>query len=134
MRRSKTPYIATRLLTFIEHAHRGRENTITHADLLREMQLFDITLDDRVLRKLCSELPLCSCDAGVFFPLRVEEVIEFKEYLTKNGGPIVAARRVAIIYERMPKLRPLADVQRNIDFSPTQSVFKEDRRRTIFED
>jgi len=98
----------------IMSGHRGRSNALSRRDLLAHLQLFRPTLSDREMRELYSGLPICSCAEGLFLPDHqnipkgVQEVLEFKTYLTKQSGPIVAYRRCATIYAYYPKLVPPA--------------------------
>lgn len=88
----------------ILQAHRGRENALPREKLRERLNLFDPDLNDRELRKLYSCLPICSCAEGLFLPMTSAEVQEFKAYLTKAWGPIVAHRRVATILAFYPRL------------------------------
>ena len=97
-------YLRTRLMNFMQ-AHRGRENAIPRERVLFHMQAWESKLDDRRFRDLYASLPLCACAEGLFLARAVREVEEFREYLTKKSGPIIADRRVKIILSFYPKLR-----------------------------
>ena len=89
--------------------HKGRNAAMLRKDLLAHLRLFRPTLDDRGMRDIYSSLPVCSSADGLFLPTCVAEVLEFKAYLAKAWGPIVAHRRCATIYAYNPKLIPPAD-------------------------
>lgn len=94
----------------ILHGHKGRENAIPREMLRDHLRLFKADLDDRAFRKLYTSLPVCSCDAGLFLPQTVAEVVEFKAYLSDGpGGPKTAYRRVATVLSFYPKLAPPAE-------------------------
>lgn len=84
---------------------RGKENAIPREQVLRFLRIYDPSIDDRRMRKIYSGLPICSCDRGLFLPKRPEEVEEFKAYLMKGWGPVLAERRVQIIYAFYPWLK-----------------------------
>ena len=84
--------------------HKGRLAAMPRKDLLAHLRLFRPTLDDRGMREIYSTLPVCSSADGLYLPTCVAEVLEFKAYLHKAWGPIVAHRRCATIYAYNPKL------------------------------
>jgi hypothetical protein len=96
-------YLQTRLMEILQH-HRGRANAIPRERLLFELQSYDPKLDDRRFREIYAALPICTSPDGMFIPKTPEEVQEFKVYLTKGWGPIVADRRVKIILAYFPAL------------------------------
>jgi len=93
----------------IMQGHKGRINAMTRKDLMAHLQLFRPTLSDREMREIYSTLPLCSSPEGLYLPTSTAEVLEFREYLKKAWGPIVAHRRVATILAFYPKLAPPAE-------------------------
>ena len=90
---------------------RGRDKAMPRTELFHHLSLFDQSLTDRKLRIIYSGLPVCSCEAGIFVPVSPREVIDFRTYVTKAHGPIIAARRCEVIFSFYPKLRPIAEVQ-----------------------
>ena len=90
----------------IMQGHKGRVNAMPRKDLLAHLQLFRPKLNDREMRDIYSTLPICTCEDGLFLPTSPEEVREFREYIKKAWGPIVAHRRVATIVSIYPKLDP----------------------------
>ncbi len=89
--------------------HKGQANAMLRKDLLAHLQLFRPKLDDRGMREIYSSLPVCSGRDGLYLPVSTAEVLEFKAYITKAWGPIVAHRRCATIYAFNPKLIPPAE-------------------------
>lgn len=84
---------------------RGKERATPREEVLRFLKIYDPSIDDRRLRKIYSGLPICSCDKGLFLPRQPEEVEEFRAYLLKGWGPVLAERRVQIIYAFYPHLK-----------------------------
>ena len=84
------------ILDKIEHHHRGKENAITRKELLsycnsyayRQYPFFRGTFTDRQLRIAYSQLPVASCNTGIFWPIRQEELYEFQAYLKKKAIPL----------------------------------------------
>jgi hypothetical protein len=96
-------WLQTKLMELLQR-HRGRDNAIPREKLLYELQCYDPKLDDRRFREIYAALPICTSPDGMFIPKTPEEVQEFKVYLTKGWGPIVADRRVKIIFAYFPGL------------------------------
>lgn len=76
--------------------HRGKENAIKRKDLLLYCNHFVVryhpyligSLTDRELRNIYCQLPLVSSNAGIFWPIRKEELYEFQAYLKKKAIPL----------------------------------------------
>jgi len=102
--RKTEEYLKTVLMNYFQK-RKGRENATPREEVLRFIRIYDPEIDDRKLRKLYSTLPICSCEDGLFLPARPEEVEEFKAYLMKGWGPLLADRRVQIIYAYYPWLK-----------------------------
>jgi len=98
----------------VMQGHRGRANAMPRKVLLAELRLYRPSFTDRDCRELYSDLPLCSCEEGIFFPIYSIEVQEFRIYLEKKVGPIIAARRCNIIYAYYPNLRPNYGIQQEL--------------------
>lgn len=109
-----TDSLRTKLMEFLQR-HRGRACAIPREKLLFELQCFDPKLDDRRFRELYSALPICTCPSGMFLPKSPEEVQEFKAYLTKGWGPIVADRRTRIIFAYYPGLAAASMKQQSLE-------------------
>jgi len=99
-------FLSRKIMELLQARARGEENAVPREEVLAELRLFDPKLPDRTMRELYAALPICSCEKGLYIPIRPGEVEAFKLYLAKKVGPIIAARRVAIIYNAYPKLRP----------------------------
>jgi len=76
------------ILGLYQKYHRGKENAITREAFKLEyaMQIPDFT--DRIFRKIYSELPICTCEKGGFWPVRKIEILEYREYLKKKAIPL----------------------------------------------
>lgn len=84
------------ILAKIRGDHRGKENAIKRRDLLLYAQQKDIHLTDRELRKIYCELPVCSSERGIFWPVTSEEIDEYYIYLRAKAIPLFERwRRVA---------------------------------------
>jgi len=95
------------ILDKIKCNHRGKENAIKRKDLLLfcaehgygEYPYLMISLTDRQLRNIYSQLPVVTCNKGIFYPIRREEVEEFREYLRKKAIPLFERwKRVADVH------------------------------------
>lgn len=71
------------ILSIYKKHHSGRENAITRDRFL--MRYFPIS--DRHFRNAYSQLPICTCDKGGFYPIRKEEIEDFREYMKKKAIP-----------------------------------------------
>ena len=104
-------FLSRKIMELLQARARGEENAVPREEVLAELRLFQPKLSDRAMRDIYSALPVCSCERGLYVPIRPGEVEAFKVYMTKKNGPIIAARRVAIILAFYPKLRPAAEGQ-----------------------
>lgn len=104
-------YISRKLMEFLQARARGEEKAVPRDEVLAELRLFQPTLTDRTMREIYAKLPICSSEKGLFVATCTKEVEAFKKYLDKKSGPIIAARRTAIIYAYYPKLRPVNENQ-----------------------
>ena len=84
------------ILGKIKRDHQGKENAITRKELLsycnqlannRYPDFWDF-LTDRQLRNIYCQLPVATCNAGIFWPIRKEELYEFQTYLKKKAIPL----------------------------------------------
>jgi len=76
------------ILELYQKHHRGKENAIPRdAFLLRYADKIP-ELSDRKFRDIYSELPICTCERGGFWPIRKSEVLEYREYLKKKAIPL----------------------------------------------
>ena len=68
--------------------HSGKENAVTREDFMVRHVYAVFSISDRQFRQLYSQLPICTCDKGGFYPIRPEEILEYKEYLRKKAIPM----------------------------------------------
>ena len=99
-------FLSRKIMELLQARARGEENALPREHIFAELRCFQPKLTDRAMRELYVGLPICSCENGLYVPIRSGEVVAFKTYLEKKVGPIIASRRVAIIYAFYPKLRP----------------------------
>ena len=96
------------ILRKIESEHRGKEKAIKRKKLLEFARLFNIELKDRDLRKIYVLLPIVSCNVGIFWPIRKEEMEEFKSYLKSKAIPLF--NRYKMVAEKHRDLMEDGDV------------------------
>jgi len=85
-------------------SHRGKERAIKRDELLRYARLFDASLTDRSLRNIYSKLPVCTCDQGIFYPVRESEMEEYQRYLKSKAIPLFD--RWKMVAQAHPHLLP----------------------------
>jgi len=73
------------ILTKIESEHRGKESAIKRRNLLTYARIIEPDLTDRQLRNIYCQLPVASCDKGIFYPVTVAELEEYRDYLRKKA-------------------------------------------------
>ena len=100
------------ILTKIERSHRGKENAIKRKDLLWFCRGAYQGLTDRELRNIYCQLPVISCNAGIFWPIRKEELDEFEEYCRKKALPLFM--RVKMVMEKHKDLRVGEHIQKEL--------------------
>jgi hypothetical protein len=88
-------------------AHKGRERAVPRERIFLELRIFASYLTDRKFRDMYCNLPICSCDGGLFLPNKPEEVQEFKEYLRKKAIPMLERYKRILAY--YPDLRPKSE-------------------------
>ena len=84
------------ILDKIKLYHRGKENAIKRKDLLSfcvkcgygEYPYLIASLTDRQLRNIYCQLPVATCEKGIFWPVTPEEKEEFRIYLRKKALPL----------------------------------------------
>ena len=92
------------ILDKIKRHHPGKENAIKRKDLLAIINcVYDAELTDRQLRNIYCQLPVISSEAGIFWPIRKEELDEFEAYCRKKALPLFI--RVKMVFEEHKELR-----------------------------
>ena len=92
------------ILEKIKKHYQGKENAIKRKDLLAIINcVYDVELTDRELRNIYCQLPVISCEAGIFWPIRSSELDEFEEYCRKKALPLFI--RVKMVFEEHKELR-----------------------------
>lgn len=104
-------YLSLLIAQEIETNHRGKENSIKRKDLLTYVHNYgDPEMTDRELRNIYCQLPVMSCNAGIFWPIRKEELDEFEEYCRKKALPLFM--RVKMVMKEHEHLR--AEIQKEL--------------------
>ena len=74
----------------IRFNHRGKDDAIKRENLLRWWNWNPFfsrywgRMTDRELRRIYAELPIVACNEGLYWPIKKEELLEFKDYLKKK--------------------------------------------------
>ena len=100
------------ILEKIKADHQGKENACKRKYLLNYAHYFEPDLTDRQLRNIYCQLPVVSCSAGIFWPIRKEELDEFEEYCRKKALPLFI--RVKMVMEKHKDLRVGKYVQKEL--------------------
>jgi len=96
------------ILEKIEKHHRGKENVIKRKTLLGGINcVYNVNLTDRELRNIYCQLPVISSEAGIFWPIRKEELGEFQSYLKKKAIPLF--NRYKMVAEKHQDLMEYGD-------------------------
>jgi len=88
------------ILDEIKRFHRGKENAIKREALLRFCRVFEPDLTDREMRDMYSQLPVCVCNKGIFWPIRPIEIKEFEIYMRKKALPHFNRAKMVIKYHK----------------------------------
>lgn len=100
-------HLASLVLAYMEKNYRGRARAIPRDRLLVEFVWLYERLTDRQFRRLyAEELPVVSCEDGLFIPETSAEVAEFETYLSAKLPPWKVRERIERIHRFYPKLRP----------------------------
>ena len=68
-------FLSRKIMELLQARARGEENAVPREEVLAELRLFDPKLPDRTMRELYAALPICSCEKGLFIPIRPGEVV-----------------------------------------------------------
>ena len=104
-------------LAFMDYMNRhcvGRGRAVSREKIKDDLEVYipqDVKDKDRYFRDVYARQPICACAGGLYLPTTPEDVVEFKKYLTKKCGPLVAAERVKIILAYRPELCPVDERQ-----------------------
>jgi len=102
-----TGYVATKIMEVMSQQCRGRENAHTRAWIEERLRHWAIDISDRKVRNHYSGLPKCSCEDGLFIPIRTSEVLEYESYMRRNGrSEAEISVKISRIYAYYPGLRP----------------------------
>jgi len=89
------------ILDIYKKNHSGKENAITRLEFISMHSRFGsppfLYVTDRQFRQIYSQLPIVTCDKGGFYPIRKEEILEYRDYLRKKAIPLF--NRYRQVYE-----------------------------------
>ena len=103
-----------RILAKLARDHRGRGRAIKRRDLWHYARLFDADITDRRLRDIYSHLPVVACEEGIFYPIREQELKDFKAYLMAKVYPCY--ERYKRVAQAHPHLVPDDSIQQELPF------------------
>ena len=98
------------ILEKIKRDHCGKEKSIKRGELLEYVHWVYGMVTDRELRNVYCQLPVISCDKGIFYPIRISELDEFESYIRKKALPLFI--RVKMVMEEHENLR--AGIQKEL--------------------
>jgi len=98
-------YIATKILEIMRLHNTGQENAESRWKIEDRLRHLGIDLCDRRVRAAYSIIPHCSCNEGLFIPIRPEEVTEYERYSLLTRPPAEVALKVRRILATWPNLR-----------------------------
>jgi len=90
------------ILKLYEVFHRGKESAITIDDFLSEYWEYLPDTSRRKFRRIYSQLPICTCNKGGYYPTRKSEIEEFRSYMWKKAIPLF--ERFNRVYKAYPEL------------------------------
>jgi hypothetical protein len=97
-------YLRNALMEYLS-GHVGRENAVPRKNIRNFLRTLKPKLNDRDMREIYTECPVCSCRKGLYLPETHEEVEECYAYLLKGLGWRAATRRRRTIYAFRRDLR-----------------------------
>ena len=100
------------VLDIYKKNHSGKENAITRSSFIFRYLDDIMGISDRQFRQVYSQLPICTCDKGGFYPIRKDEILEYRDYLRKKAIPLFSR------FKRVCDAHPdLADDEGQLEFS-----------------
>jgi len=75
------------ILGLYKRYHSGKENAITRVKFISSY--WEAHFSDRQFRQVYSQLPICTCSKGGYYPIRREEILEYRDYLRKKAIPLL---------------------------------------------
>ena len=90
------------ILGIYKNFHPGKKMAITRNDFFKEYWKNLPELSDRQFRNIYSKLPIVTCEKGGYYPIRKEEILEYRDYLRKKAIPLF--ERFRRVCEAHPQL------------------------------
>ena len=72
------------ILNLYKKHHLGKENAITRSSFIFRYLDGIVGISDREFRNIYSQLPIVTCSKGGYYPIRREEILEYRDYLRKR--------------------------------------------------
>ena len=114
-----------KVLSLYKKHHAGRENAITRAKFISKHRWFGLRpflyLSDREFRRIYSQLPIVTCEKGGFYPIRTEEILEYRDYLRKKAIPLF--ERFKRVCDAHPELWDDMD-QLDLFYGPDRNIWR----------
>ena len=82
----------------------GRANAMTRSQLEARLNHFGYYLTDRKYREAYAELPLCSCEDGLYIPSHSTDLAEVERYWRPKMGPELLAAKMERLRLAYPDL------------------------------
>ena len=76
------------VLDIYKKNHSGKENAITRSSFIFRYLDGIVGISDREFRNIYSQLPIVTCSKGGYYPIRREEILEYRDYLRKKAIPL----------------------------------------------
>ena len=76
------------VLDIYKKNHSGKENAITRSSFIFRYLDGIVGISDREFRNVYSQLPIVTCSKGGYYPIRKEEILEYRDYLRKKAIPL----------------------------------------------
>ena len=76
------------ILNLYKKHHLGKENAITRSSFIFRYLDGIVGISDREFRNIYSQLPIVTCSKGGYYPIRREEILEYRDYLRKKAIPL----------------------------------------------
>ena len=82
------------VLDIYKKNHSGKENAVTRSSFIFRYLDGIVGISDREFRNIYSQLPIVTCSQGGYYPIRKEEILEYRDYLRKKAIPLFSRFRM----------------------------------------
>jgi len=106
------------ILNLYKKHHLGKENAITRSSFIFRYLDGIVGISDREFRNIYSQLPIVTCSKGGYYPIRREEILEYRDYLRKKAIPLFERfRRVCNAHPKLTDYMLQLDLFRMMEAS-----------------